>query len=106
MTAPALVLATALSAAGGAQPANPAPQFKPSTPLFYVPPLQQPDQNQQEPRYPAPEQPLVCTRTPVIPGDNSIDPKFVQEIPKDVLYAIRRAPVTVRACPKEGAGKQ
>ncbi len=107
VTAPALVLATALSAAGGAaQPANPTPQCKPSTPFFYVLPLPQPDQKQQEPGYPAPGQPLVCTRTPVLAGDNRIDPTFVKEIPRNVLFAMRRAPGTVRPCPKPSDGEK
>jgi hypothetical protein len=106
MTAPALVLATALSAAGAGQPAQPTRQFKPSKPLFSVPPLQQPDTRPPRRENPPAGEPLVCHRMPVIAGSNSVDPEFVHETPKDVDYTMRRVPGIVRPCPKRSGGEK
>lgn len=110
MTASVFALATALSAVGTVQPSQPI-QFKPSKPLFAVPPLvppgdKAPRPKPPDPEMPAPGEPLVCTHMPVIPGDNSVDPQFVHETPKDVHYTMRRVPGTLRPCPKDGADKK
>jgi hypothetical protein len=109
MTASAFALATALSAVGAVQPSQPV-QFKPSKPLFAVPPLapdeKAPRQKPPNPEMPAPGEPLVCTRMPVVPGDNRVDPQFVRETPKEVHYTMRRAPGMVRPCPKPSDGEK